>query len=101
MLKHFFEKRTIKEPSTDTLLRLAELVLTLNCFSFNGEFFKQINGVAMGTKMGSSYANLFVGFVEELIFKQYNGPKPELFGRYIDDCLGATSCTKDELDQFI
>ena len=25
-LKHFFEKRTIKEPSTDTLLCLAELV---------------------------------------------------------------------------
>ena len=100
-LKHFFEKRTVKEPSTDTLLRLAELVLTLNCFSFNGEFFQQINGVAMGTKMGPSYANLFVGYVEEQIFKQYNGPKPELFGRYIDDCLGATSCTNDELEQFI
>ena len=25
---------------------------------------KQVNGVAMGTKMGPSYANLFVGYIE-------------------------------------
>ena len=31
-----------------------------------------------------------------------DGPKPEtVFGRYIDDCLGATSCTKEELERFI
>ena len=100
-LKYFFDQRTVKEPSTDTLLRLAELVLTLNCFTFSGEIFKQINGVAMGAKMGPNYANLFVGYVEEQIFNQFDGPKPELFGRYIDDCLGATSCTKEELERFI
>ena len=27
-LKHFFDHRTVKEPSSETLLRLAELVLT-------------------------------------------------------------------------
>ena len=31
-LKHFFDLRTVKEPSSETLLRLAELMLTLNCF---------------------------------------------------------------------
>ncbi|CAH3119135.1 unnamed protein product, partial [Pocillopora meandrina] len=35
--------------SSETLLRLAELVLTLNCFSFGGNYYKQTNGVAMGT----------------------------------------------------
>jgi len=44
-LKHFFDLRTVKEPSSETLLRLAELVLTINCFSFAGNYFKQINGV--------------------------------------------------------
>ena len=42
----------------------------------------------MGTKMGPSYANLF------------NGPQPELYCRYIDDVVGATS-TREELNQFI
>ena len=51
--------------------------------------------------MGPNYANLFVGYVEEQIFNQFDGPKPELFGCYIDDCLGAISCTKEELERFI
>ena len=32
--KHFFHQRIVKEPCSETLLRLAELALTLNCFSF-------------------------------------------------------------------
>ena len=63
-LKHFFDLRTVKEPSSETLLCLTELVLTLNCFSFTTSYYKQINGVAMGTKMGPSYANLSVGYIE-------------------------------------
>ena len=100
-LRHFFDHRTVKEPSSETLLPFAELVLTLNCFSFGGNYHKKTNGVAMGTKMGPSYANLFVGFIEHQFFSQYHGPKPELYGRYIDDCIGATSSTKEELTQFI
>ena len=74
-LKHFFDHRTVKEPSSETLLCLAELVLTFNCFSFGGNYYKQTNGVAMGTKMGPSYANLLVGFIEHQFFSQYHGPK--------------------------
>ena len=72
-LRHFFDHRTVEEPSSQTLLRLTELVLTLNCFSFGGNYYKQTNGVAMGTKMGPSYANLFVGFIEHQFFSQYHG----------------------------
>ena len=96
----FFDLRIVKEPSSETLLRLAELVLTLNWFSFAGSCYKQINGVAMGTKMGPSYANLFVGYIEHQFFNQYNGPKPDLYRRYIDDCVGATSSTREDFNQF-
>ena len=51
--------------------------------------------------MGPSYANLFVGYVEHQFFNQYDGPKPELYGRYIDDCIGAISSSREELDHFI
>ena len=64
-LKHFFNRHTIQDSSNETLLHLAELVLTLNCFTFSINFDKQINGVAMGTKMGPNDANLFVGFIVE------------------------------------
>ena len=72
-LKHFFDQHTVREPSSETLLRLTELVLTLNCFSIWGYYYKKTNGVAMGTKMGPSYANLFVGFIEHQFFSQYHG----------------------------
>ena len=63
-LRFFFDQRTIKDTSSETTLPLAELVLTLNCFSFADNHYKQVNGVAMGTKMGPSYANLLVGYIE-------------------------------------
>ena len=54
----------------------------------------------MGTKMGPSYmyANLFVGYIEHLFFNQYNGPKPALYHRHIDDCVGSTSSIREELN---
>ena len=100
VLKYFFDRRTVKEPSKETLLRLAELVLALNCFSFAGNYFKQVNDVATGTKMGPSYANLFIGYVEHQVFNQYEGRKPDFYGRYIDDCNGAISSSKEELNGY-
>ena len=67
----------------------AEPVLTLIYFSFGDNYYKKTNGVAMGTKMGPSYANHFVGFIVHQFFSQINGPKPGLYGRLINDCIGA------------
>ena len=55
----------------------------------------------MGTKMGPSYANLFVGFRENNFFSNYHGQKPDLYKRYIDDCVDATSSCREELNLFI
>ena len=69
-IKHFFDPRTVKEPSFETLLRVAELALTLNCFSFGGNYYKQTIGVATGTKIRPSYANLLIGFIEHQYFSR-------------------------------
>ena len=79
-LKFFLDKRPNQEPSTSVLIWLAELVLALNNFFFDDEHYQQIKGVAMATKMGPSYANLFVGFVEKQIFEQYTDPLPDYLG---------------------
>ena len=85
--QYYLDKREMLEPSTDTLLRLAELVLTLNTFELNGEFYKQTGGVAMGSRLGPNYAFLFVGYVEERVLSSYTGIRPELYERYMDDVL--------------
>lgn len=100
-LRHFFDKRAYKYPPTDTLIRLAELVLTTNTFKFQDKCYTQVAGVAMGTKMGPSYACLFMGYLEEMFFKSYHGPKPDLFKRFIDDIIGAASISNQQLQSFI
>ena len=100
-VKHFLDKRPNPYFDTDIILRLTELVLNLNTFQFNGEYYSQTGGVAMGTKMGPSFACLFVGYLEEKMFADYMGPLPELYKRYIDDVFGATSDSEHELQSFI
>ena len=97
-LKYFLDEREVLDPPTHTLLRMAELVLTLNSFVFNGEHYKQIGGVAMGSKLGPNYACLFV---EEKMLRDYTGIKPDLCKRYMDDVAGAASCMEDDLTRFL
>ena len=99
-LKHFLPRSQFNiNPSV--VLRLAELVLNLNSFAFKDKHFLQVKGVAMGTRMGPSYACLFVGYVEEQIFQAYQGVTPDLYKRYIDDCVGVATCREQELLRFI
>lgn len=100
-IRHFVHQQIIPGISPDAIVRLTELVLTLNSFEFNDKFFHQISGVAMGTKMGPSYANLFMGHLEERFFLTYNGAVPEFFRRYIDDCVGITTLDPLRLSHFI
>ena len=100
-LQYYLDKREILEPPTPTLLRMAELVLTLNTFEFNGEYYKQTGGVAMGSRLGPNYACLFVGYVEERMLSSYTGIKPDLYKRYMDDVAGAASRSEEDLRHFI
>ena len=85
----------------DCILRLAELVLTLNHFEFDDEHYTQCRGVAMGTRMGPSYACLFMGWLEERFFSSYTGPIPEVYKRFIDDTTGTTIMPQPDLEKFL
>ena len=52
-------------------------------------------------EFGPNYANLFLGFVEKQIFRQYPDSIPDYLGRYIDDRLGTASCSRCKLERFI
>ena len=88
-LSFFLDRRPseARYPSAITLVRLAELVLTLNTFEFDGQIFHQISGVAMGTKMGPSYECRFMGHLDYRIMEPFTGPVPEVYKRYIDTAL--------------
>ena len=72
-LKNALNKRPNKEPATDALLTLMRHVLTLNCFTFNGNNYLQTKGCAMGTVAAPSYAVIYMGEFEEKYIYQTIG----------------------------
>ena len=56
-----------KPELNEFIIKLLELVLTLNIFEFNGELFKQEIGVAMGQKPAPDVANIVMAAVDVLI----------------------------------
>ena len=83
-LRKSLESREDKIISTDSLMDLAECILKSNIFEHNLSFFKQLRGIAIGTKMAPPYAIIFIGDLEERILKDYSF-KPLVWWRYIDD----------------
>ena len=55
----------------------------------------------MGTKMDPSYTCFFMGYLELTMFKSYRGPTPDLYKRFIDDIIGASSLPQEHIEQFI
>lgn len=44
---------------------------------------------------------MFVSYAEAQILSSFSGPTPEVYGRYIDDRIGANSFSSEQLDSFL
>ena len=82
------------------LIKLLEFILTCNDFEFNGEFFLQVFGTAIGTKVAPSYANLVVAIFELLYVYEYKH-QPLCWYRFIDDIFGIWTLDLIELEAFV
>ena len=59
---------------------------TSGIFSFNGNLYKQTDGVSMGSPLGPTLANLFMCHLENNFVNSFHS-KPLLYCRYIDDVM--------------
>ena len=82
----------------NTLRQLFDIVLRCNVFSFDGQVYQQIQGMAMGTRMAPLYANLFMDRFERAFLAQ-EPILPLVWKRYIDDILCIWPGTRSELDR--
>ena len=67
---------------------------------FNNEYYKQIDGVAMGSPFGPTFANIFLSYHEQIWFK--NCPcefKPIIYKKYVDDTF-LLFRSKDHIEKF-
>ena len=100
-LKICLNNRSITYPSTEVILTLMKLILTLNCFNFNGKSYLQIKGYAMGTVSAPSYANIFMGHFEETHIYPLISEDCLYYARYIDDIFFIYTGGQAKLDTFI
>ena len=72
-----------------------KFILENNNFFFNGKYFNQVKGIAMGTKGAPIYPTLVLGFLEENLYdvieENFSREFREYFEigwcRYLDDCF--------------
>ena len=80
------ENGSFRNLSKNKFKMLLELVSKDTYFLFNNELFKQIDGVAMGSPISSTFANLFLGYHEAKWLEDCPLEfKPLLYKRYVDD----------------
>ena len=85
-------------PHTDVLTTLAEVALRHNVVQLFGRKFKQINGVATGSPLAPTTANLYLSKLEDPVldaFKHHVWMK-----RYIDDIFGLFVGTPNQRNKF-
>ena len=68
-------------------LDLIRLCITATIFTFNGKYYKQQQGIAMGSPLAPALACLYMEFWESELLNTIPGPKPIFWVRYIDDIL--------------
>jgi hypothetical protein len=100
-LKFYLEREDENKIPVRIVLRLAELVLTMNCFQFNNKFYSQVSGTMMGTPFSVDYSCLTLSHQEFMINETYGDDKPVMYVRYIDDIFGVSQLGRDKLDKYI
>ena len=71
--------------SSDDLTKLFKFATCETHFLFNGKFYDQIDGVAMGSPLAPVLANLFMGLSEKLWIKYFQWTPPSYYRRYVDN----------------
>ena len=83
----------------ERIAELLHLCLKSTYFSYNGEFYEQRQGAAMGSLVSAVVANLYMEFFEELAL-QLASLRPRFWKRYRDlhtSCLNACSVDRGPL----
>ena len=83
-----YSDRSKRVPPVDKIVfkRLLEIA-TGGMFMYKDALYKQVDGVAMGSPLGPSLANFFLGHIEQSKLFQNHDFYPIVYLRYVDDIL--------------
>ena len=80
------DKDVVNNISRDDFRKMLVTVTQDSFILFDGEYYKQTDGVAMGSPLGPTLANIFLGFHEQNWLNSCPTEfKPAYYARYVDD----------------
>ena len=83
------------------LTELAKIVLKNNTITFAGEYYLQLQGTAMGTRLAPAYANVFMGELEKIWHSHVDKQSIIAWYRFIDDIFLIWNGSEEELDEWV
>ena len=82
----FYDRTNIDGITKDYFHDLLTICMSESLVLFDGEYYNQIDGVAMGSPLGPTFTNVFLCFYEQIWLE--NCPvefKPVIYRRFVDD----------------
>ena len=92
--------RVLREITSDEIAKLVEICLKSTYFSFQGEIYEQVDGVAMGSPLSLIVANLYIEYLEKKSIDS-STLKSRDWKRYVDDTNIIWPHGRDSLDKFL
>ena len=92
-----FENKPDLKITPNELRELFVFCTSKNNFIFNGVIYDQIDGIAMGSPLAPTLANLFMGVNELKWLTGYSGMGPQFYRRYVDDIFAVFENRKEAL----
>lgn len=99
-VREIFQKYPDAKRPDKEILELLEINLRRNDFEFDGDFYLQVKGTAMGKRFAPAYANIFMARWEAEALEKCPR-KPLHYLRYLDDIWGVWTYSKPDFEEFI
>ena len=99
-VKSIFDNNTNIKITKKNLKKFSEFVTSETHILFDGNYYDQIDGVAMSSTRESVLTNLFMGFYEKQWLKEFSFCKVLLYRRYVDDIICFFNCEVDAMKFF-
>ena len=65
----WLDKNNINKKIKEQVTHLLKVIIEQNCFQYNNQFFRPRNGIAMGSPISGTLAEIYLQHIEELFIK--------------------------------
>lgn len=94
-----FERQRLHPGEVYDLLNLTRICMEQNYFRFNNQYYRQKEGLAMGSPLSPLMADIFMDYFERKHL--VNEPNIQFYYRYVDDVIICWTGTSRQIDTFV